>query len=86
MEQTCRLFYLKRACDSSAAIWQHNPGVTEPKRKNTEEKGKEGDKEGETSTKKAKVRKFSEKWKTDREWLQYDDCRTHAKEKQCYEI
>ena len=43
-------------------------------------------------TKKAKVRKFSEKWKTDREWLQYDNslgvmfcsvCWTHAKERQC---
>ena len=46
LEQMCRLFYLKRACDSSAAIWRYIPGVTEPKRKNTEEiGGKEGDKE-----------------------------------------
>ena len=41
--------------------------------------------------KKAKVRKLSEKWKTDREWFQYDNstgamfcsvCLAHAKEKQ----
>ena len=35
-------------------MWRHIPGVTEPKRKNEEIGGKEGDKEGETPDEKSK--------------------------------